>query len=70
MTDIVEVASGLVEIIEVESGSVEIVEIAVQGPPGIQGEAGFGFTTGVDIISGGAPATDYTNDYQFSGGTP
>jgi hypothetical protein len=68
MTDIVEVASGLVEIIEVESGSVEIVEIAVQGPPGIQGEAGF--TTGVDIISGGAPATDYTNDYQFSGGTP
>lgn len=68
MTDIIEVASGSVEIIEVASGSVEIVEIAAQGPPGIQGEAGF--TTGIDIISGGTPSTNYTNDYQFSGGTP
>lgn len=68
MTDIVETASGELEIIEVASGSVEVIEIAVQGPPGVQGEAGF--TTGIDIISGGAPATDYTNAYEFSGGTP
>ena len=44
------------------------ITVAEQGPPGIQGEAGF--TTGIDIISGGAPATDYTNDYEFDGGTP
>lgn len=68
MTDIVEVASGELEIIEVASGSVEIIEVAIQGPPGVQGEAGF--TTGIDIISGGAPATNYTNDYQFDGGAP
>lgn len=50
----------MTDIVEVASGSVEIVEIAVQGPPGIQGEAGF--TTGIDIISGGTPSTNYTND--------
>lgn len=68
MTDIVEVASGSVEIVEVASGSVEIIEVAIQGPPGVQGESGF--TSGIDVISGGTPSTNYTNDYQFDGGAP
>ena len=67
MTDIIEVLSG-VQIVEVATGEIEIIEIAVQGPQGIQGEAGF--TTGIDIISGGSPTTNYTNEYQFDGGTP
>jgi len=51
----------------------EIVEtititVAEQGPPGPQGEPGF--STGIDIISGGAPSTEYTNEYRFDGGTP
>jgi len=58
------------EVISLTEEVVETITITVaeQGPPGIQGEAGF--TTGIDIISGGAPATDYTNDYEFDGGTP
>lgn len=44
------------------------VTVAVQGPPGIQGEAGF--TTGIDVISGGTPSTNYTNEYHFDGGAP
>jgi len=67
MTDIVEVLGG-VQIIEVATEEIEIIEIGMQGPQGVQGEAGF--TTGIDIISGGTPTTNYTNEYQFDGGTP
>jgi hypothetical protein len=58
------------EVITLTEEIVETITIttAEQGPPGIQGEAGF--TTGIDIISGGNPDTDYTNEYQFDGGTP
>lgn len=58
------------EIIEVTQEIVETITVTVaeQGPPGIQGEAGF--STGIDIISGGTPSTNYTNEYEFSGGTP
>lgn len=58
------------EVITLTAEVVETITVTVaeQGPPGVQGEAGF--TTGIDIISGGAPATDYTNDYQFDGGAP
>lgn len=68
MSYVVEVASGEVNIIEVGSGEIEWLEVGAQGPPGIQGDAGF--TTGIDIISGGLPDTDFTNEYQFSGGAP
>jgi hypothetical protein len=44
------------------------VTVAEQGPPGPAGAAGF--TTGIDIISGGAPDTDYSEGYIFFGGNP
>ena len=58
------------EIIRLTAETVTVVTLTVceQGPPGIQGEPGF--STGIDIISGGSPTTDYTNEYQFDGGTP
>lgn len=37
-----------------------------QGPPGPPGA--HGFTTSVDVISGGTADTDYTNGFVFSGG--
>lgn len=67
MTDVIEVSGGI-QLIDVVTGEIEIIEIAAQGPPGPQGESGF--STGIDIISGGTPTTDYTNEYQFDGGTP
>lgn len=63
MTDPTATIVETLEVIVIES-----TEVGLQGPPGVQGEAGF--TTGIDIISGGAPATNYTNDYQFDGGAP
>lgn len=58
----------------VEVGQIESTEVGLQGPRGIQGIQGIqgepGFTTGIDLISGGAPNTDFTNEYQFDGGTP
>ena len=58
------------EIIALTAETVTVITVAVceQGPPGAQGQPGF--TTGIDIISGGTPTTDYTNEYQFDGGTP
>ena len=58
------------EIIELTEEIVETITVTVaeQGPPGPAGASGF--TTGIDIISGGAPATDFTNEYQFYGGAP
>lgn len=58
------------EVISLTEEVVETITITVaeQGPPGIQGEAGF--TTGIDVISGGTPSTNFTNEYQFDGGTP
>lgn len=63
MTDPTAVIVETLEVIVIES-----TEVGLQGPKGVQGEAGF--TTGIDIISGGAPATNYTNDYLFEGGAP
>jgi hypothetical protein len=64
MTDTVEITT--VETVTVESVVVEVVEVAVQGPPGPQGN--HGFTTSVDVISGGTADTNYTNGFVFSGG--
>ena len=64
MTDTVEIVT--VETVTVESVVVEVVEVAVQGPPGPPGA--HGFTTSVDVISGGTADTDYTNGFIFSGG--
>lgn len=61
-----EITATIVETLEVIV--VESTEVGLQGPKGVQGESGF--TSGIDIISGGAPSTDYTNEYQFDGGTP
>jgi hypothetical protein len=52
----------------VATTELEAVELADQGPPGPPGRDGF--TSAIDIISGGAPDTDYTDGYIFSGGTP
>jgi hypothetical protein len=58
------------ETIELTEEIVETITVTVaeQGPPGPQGDSGF--TTGIDIISGGAPDTDYSEGYIFSGGPP
>lgn len=56
----------IVETLEVTV--IESTEVGLQGPKGVQGESGF--TSGIDVISGGAPSTNYTNDYQFDGGAP
>ena len=58
------------EIVTSEVGAtlIEVVELAQQGPPGPAGTPGF--TTAIDIISGGAPDTDYSDGYIFFGGTP
>jgi hypothetical protein len=66
MTDIIEVAGGI-QIVEVIEGGIEIVEVGIQGPPGPQGN--HGFTTSVDVISGGKATTDYTTGFIFSGGS-
>lgn len=63
MTDPTAVIVETLEVIKIES-----TEVGFQGAKGVQGEPGF--TTGIDVISGGVPATDYTNDYQFDGGAP
>lgn len=63
MTDPTAVIVETLEVVRIES-----TEACVQGPKGVQGEPGF--TTGIDVISGGAPATDYANEYQFDGGAP
>lgn len=67
MTDILEVAGGI-QIIETAHGGIEILEAGIQGPPGPQGN--HGFTTSVDVISGGTPSTNYTTGFIFEGGTP
>lgn len=58
------------EVILLTGETVEVVTVTVaeQGPPGIPGAPGF--TTGIDVVSGGAPDTDYTNGYHFDGGAP
>lgn len=58
------------EVITVTNEVVDTITITVaeQGPPGPQGNNGF--TTSVDVISGGTPTTDYTTGFIFSGGTP
>lgn len=61
-----EITATIVETLEVIV--IESTEVGLQGPKGVQGNNGF--TTGIDIISGGSPSTNYTNDYQFDGGTP
>lgn len=48
--------------------TLEFVELAIPGPPGPPGRDGF--TVAIDVISGGAPDTDYSDGYIFSGGTP
>lgn len=63
MTDPTAVIVETLEVVVIES-----TEVGLQGPRGVQGEPGF--TTGIDIISGGDPSTDYTNEYQFDGGAP
>lgn len=63
MTDPTAVIVETLEVIVIES-----TEVGLQGPKGVQGESGF--TSGIDVISGGTPSTNYTNDYQFDGGTP
>ena len=63
MTDTTAVIVETLEVIVIQS-----TEVGLQGPKGVQGQAGF--TTGVDIISGGAPDTDYSAGYIFTGGTP
>jgi len=52
----------------VATTEIEAVELAMQGPSGPPGAPGF--TTGIDIISGGTPSTDYSDGYIFSGGQP
>jgi len=63
MTDPTSVIVETLEVVLIES-----TEVGLQGPKGVQGESGF--TSGIDVISGGAPNTNYTNDYQFDGGAP
>jgi hypothetical protein len=62
--------SEIITIIETESVQVveiESVEIGVQGPPGPPGVLA---PTGIDIVSGGAPDTDFSAGYIFEGGAP
>ena len=57
---------------EVISLTEEVVEtitvtVAEQGPPG---PAGLFAAEGIDVITGGAPDTDFSTGYIFEGGTP
>ena len=57
------------EVVEITNEIVETVTVTVaeQGPPGPPGVLA---PTGIDIISGGTPSTDFSNGYIFSGGAP
>lgn len=57
------------EVIEVTQEIVETITIttAEQGPPG---PAGLFAPSGIDVISGGSPSTDFSNGYIFEGGQP
>lgn len=57
------------EVIELTEEIVETITVTVaeQGPPGPPGVLA---AEGIDIISGGAPDTDYSEGYIFFGGNP
>lgn len=58
------------EVITLTQEVVETITVttAEQGPPGPPGESGF--TNAIDVISGGAPDTDYSEGFIFFGGNP
>lgn len=63
MTEIITTIVETLQVVEIET-----IEVGRQGPPGPAGASGF--TTGIDIISGGAPDTDFSAGYIFFGGNP
>lgn len=68
MTTLVTVVEEVVTLAVTEGDETISIAVGEPGPVGGQGEPGF--TTGIDIINGGMPNTNYTNEYQFDGGVP